>query len=436
MIVELINTGTELMLGRVLNTHQQWLCRQMADLDWVVSRQVAVADTAQQIEQAAREALGRADLVIVTGGLGPTSDDLTRERIAAMLGRGLHEDQAVLAHIQHFFDLRKRPMLPGIRVQAMVPNDAQVLWNPHGTAPGLAMELRPNAFRGNGKASWLVMLPGPPRELRPMFIDSVVPLVHKAFPAANPFVCKTFRTTGMGESLVENTVAGPLQALVEAGLELGYCARPGQTDVRLVARGVDAERVVREAEQIVRAKLGKHLFGVEEEELETVIVRLLTERKETLALAESCTGGLLAHRITNVPGASAVLVGGCVTYSNEAKQKFVGVKAETLDQHGAVSEPVAREMAEGVREKTGADYALSVTGIAGPAGGTESKPVGTVFIGLAGPFRTIVVRNFNPVDRETFKQMTAQQAMELLRRKVLDKKTPAGELRASRVRKN
>jgi nicotinamide-nucleotide amidase len=407
------------MLGRVLNTHQQWLCRQMADLDWVVSRQVAVADTAQEIEQAAREALGRADLVIVTGGLGPTSDDLTRERIAAMLGRGLHEDQAVLAHIQHFFDLRKRPMLPGIRVQAMVPDDARVLWNPHGTAPGLAMELRPNAFRGDGKASWLVMLPGPPRELRPMFIDSVEPLVRKAFPVANPFVCKTFRTTGMGESLVENTVAGPLQPLVEAGLELGYCARPGQTDVRLVARGVDAERVVREAEQIVRAKLGVHLFGVEEEELETVIVRLLTERGKTLALAESCTGGLLAHRITNVPGASAVLLAGCVTYSNEAKQKFLGVRMETLAQHGAVSEPVAREMAEGARERTGADYALSVTGIAGPAGGTEAKPVGTVFIGLAGPFRTIVVRNFNPVDRETFKNMTAQQAMELLRRKVL-----------------
>src|SRR5215472_4395850 len=228
MIVELINTGTELMLGRVLNTHQQWLCRQMSDLDWVVSRQVAVADTAQEIEQAVREALGRADLVIVTGGLGPTSDDLTRERIAAMLGKGLHEDPAVLAHIQHFFDLRKRPMLPSIRVQAMVPDDAQVLWNPNGTAPGLAMELRPNAIRGNGKASWLVMLPGPPRELRPMFIDSVVPLVRKAFPVANPFVCKTFRTTGMGESLVENTVAGPLQSLVEAGLELGYCARPGQ----------------------------------------------------------------------------------------------------------------------------------------------------------------------------------------------------------------
>jgi nicotinamide-nucleotide amidase len=213
-----------------------------------------------------------------------------------------------------------------------------------------------------------------------------------------------------------------LQPLVEAGLELGYCARPGQTDVRLAARGSDAERIVREAEEIVRAKLGEHLYGVEEEELETVIVRLLTERKETLALAESCTGGLVAHRITNVPGASAVLLAGCVTYSNKAKQKFVGVKAETLEQYGAVSEPVAREMAEGVREKTGADYALSVTGIAGPAGGTEAKPVGTVFIGLAGPFRTIVVRNFNPVDRETFKHMTTQQAMELLRRKVPEQK--------------
>jgi nicotinamide-nucleotide amidase len=420
MVVELINTGSELMLGRVLNAHQQWLCRQMADLGWVVSRQVAVADTAREIEQAVREALARADVIMVTGGLGPTSDDLTRERIANLLGKALHEDQAVLAHIQHFFDMRKRPMLPRVRIQALVPDGAQVLWNPNGTAPGLAMEVQPNAFRGNGKASWLVLLPGPPRELRPMFMDFVVPLLRKAFPNETEFVCRTIRTIGIGESLVEHTLIGPLQPLVEAGLELGYCARPGQTDVRLVAQGVDAERIVRQAEEILRAKLGEHVYGVEEEELEAVIVRLLTEKRKTLALAESCTGGLLAHRITNVPGASAVLLAGCVTYTNEAKQKFLGVKAETLEQHGAVSKPVAREMAEGARERTGADYALSVTGIAGPTGGTEAKPVGTVFIGLAGPFRTIVVRNFNPVDRETFKHMTAQQAMELLRRKALE----------------
>jgi nicotinamide-nucleotide amidase len=419
MIVELINTGSELMLGRVLNTHQQWLCRQLADLGYVVTRQVAVPDTGSDIEQAVREALARADLVIATGGLGPTSDDLTRDLVAQLLGKELREDAAVLAHIRSFFESRKRPMPERTKVQAMVPDGATVLHNPHGTAPGLAMEVRPNHFRTGGKPSWLIMLPGPPRELRPMFTDTVAPLVRRVLPLASGFVCRTLRTTGIGESVVEEKIGGPLQRWVEAGLDLGYCARPGQVDVRLAAHGSDAERQVREAETIVRGLLGPYIYGVEDEDLETVIVRLLTERKATLALAESCTGGYIANRVTNVPGASAVLLAGLVTYSNAAKQKFLGVHAETLARHGAVSEPVAREMAEGARRQTQADYALSVTGIAGPSGGTPEKPVGTVYIGLAGPSGTVAERQFNPYDRETFKQVTTQQALELLRRTIL-----------------
>ncbi|HWX22182.1 MAG TPA: competence/damage-inducible protein A [Candidatus Binatia bacterium] len=416
MTIELLNTGTELMLGRVLNTHQQWLCRQLADLGYLVARQVAVADTGGEIEAAVREALARADLVITTGGLGPTSDDLTRDLLARLLGRSLREDPTVLAHIKHFFEMRNRLMPERTRVQAMVPEGALVLPNPHGTAPGLTLEIRPNQFRP--RASWLIMLPGPPRELRPMFIDSVVPLLRRVLPPETGFVCRTLRATGIGESLVEEKVGPPLQRLVQTGLELGYCARPGQVDVRLAARGSHAQSQVEEAEGIVRTQLGQHLFGMEDEELEEITVRRLTERKETLAVAESCTGGCIAHRLTNVPGASAVLLAGLVTYSDQAKQKFLGVHAETLAQHGAVSEPVARQMAEGARRETGADYALSVTGIAGPSGGTTAKPIGTVFIGLAGSFETIVERNFNPWDRETFKQVTAQQALELLRRQL------------------
>jgi nicotinamide-nucleotide amidase len=419
MIVELINTGSELMLGRVLNTHQQWLCRQLADLGYVVTRQVAVPDTGSDIQQAVREALARADLVIATGGLGPTSDDLTRDLVAQLLGKELREDAAVLAHIRSFFESRKRPMPERTQVQALIPEGAMVLHNPHGTAPGLAMEVRPNPFRADGQASWLIMLPGPPRELRPMFTESVVPLLQRALPLAGSFVCRTLRTTGIGESVVEEKIGGPLQHWVEAGLDLGYCARPGQVDVRLAARGDDAERQVSGAEAVVRGLLSSHIYGAEDEELETVIVRMLTERKATLALAESCTGGGIANRITNVPGASVVLLAGLVTYSNAAKQKFLGVRAETLDQHGAVSKPVAREMAEGARQQTQADYALSVTGIAGPSGGAPGKPVGTVFIGLAGPTGTLVERSLNPYDRETFKQVTAQQALELLRRTIL-----------------
>jgi nicotinamide-nucleotide amidase len=427
MVVELINTGSELMLGRVLNTHQQWLCSELANWGYTVSRQVAVPDTAADIEQAVRESLARADLIFVTGGLGPTSDDITRDRIAQMLGKRLHEDAGVLARLKHFFELRKRVMPESTRVQAMIPEGALILENAHGTAPGLAMEVRPNPCRSSGAASWLIMLPGPPRELRPMFTSVVVPLLRRTLPSDGTFVCRTLRATGIGESVVEERVSGPLQPLVKAGMELGYCAHPGEVDVRFAARGPQAEQQVRQAEQIVRERLGRHVFGLESEELEAVIVRLLTERGETLALAESCTGGGIANRITNVPGASAVLLAGWVTYSNEAKRKCLGVQAETLEQYGAVSEPVARQMAEGALKQSGANYAISVTGIAGPSGGTPTKPVGTVFIGLAGPFETVVEQQLNAWDRLTFKQVTAQQALELLRQKILTR-IPVGKV--------
>src|ERR1035437_6138552 len=419
MIVELINTGSELMLGRVLNTHQQWLCRQLADLGYVVTRQVAVPDTGSDIKQAVREALARADLVITTGGLGPTSDDLTRDLVAQLLGKDLREDAAVLAHIKSFFESRKRAMPERTQVQALIPEGAMVLHNPHGTAPGLAMEIRPNPFRAGGQPTWLIMLPGPPRELRPMFTDSVTPLLRRVLPLASGFVCRTLRTTGVGESVVQEKIGGPLQRWVEAGLDLGYCARPGQVDVRLSAAGSNAEQQVSEAQAVVRELLGSHVYGMEDEDLETVIVRLLTERKLTLALAESCTGGGIANRVTNVPGASLARPAGLATNSKAAKKKFRGAPAETLDQHGAVSKPVAREMAEGARRGPQAVYALSVPGFAGPSGGPPGKPVGTVFIGLAGPSGTVVQRQFNPYDRETFKQVTSQQALELLRRTML-----------------
>jgi nicotinamide-nucleotide amidase len=413
--IELLNTGSELMLGRVLNTHQQWLCRRLADLGYVVTRQVAVPDTAADIQSAVREALGRADLVIATGGLGPTSDDLTRDLIAQLLGKKLRLDDAVLDHIKRRFAARNLPMPKNNEVQALVPEGARVLANPNGTAPGLALEVKPNPFRTGQKPAWLVMLPGPPRELRPMFDHFVVPLLRREFPPDAPFVCRTLRTSGIAESRVQEQIEAPLHQFAAMGLEVGYCARVGQVDVRLSARGAGAEKRVREAEAIVQKIFAAQIYGFDDEEMEAVVVRLLTERGQTLALAESCTGGGLAHRVTNVPGASAVFLGGFVTYSNESKQKLLGVRAETLAAHGAVSEAVAREMAVGARLQTGADFAVAVTGIAGPGGGTKDKPVGTVFIALAGESGTTVERRINSYERETFKQLTAQQALELLR---------------------
>lgn len=414
--IEMINTGSELMLGRVLNTHQQWLCRQLADLGYVVNRQVAVDDSAVAIQEAVAEALARADLVLVTGGLGPTSDDRTRDLIAELLGRTLREDVAVVEHIRRMFADRKRPLPASTRVQALIPEGAMVLMNDHGTAPGLVME--PSASDARLQARLLILLPGPPRELRPMFLEQVVPLLRRHLPVEAGFVCRTLKTTGLGESMVEEKIVGPLLALTQAGLELGYCARMGEVDIRFVARGPQAAEQVEQAERLTRQVLGELVFGVDDESLESVVVRRLTALKKTLVLAESCTGGAISHRLTNVPGASAAFRAGLVTYSNEAKQSFLGVRPETLEQHGAVSERVAREMAEGAREKTGADYGISVTGIAGPSGGSSDKPVGTVWMALATARGTQAQWRLNSFDRETFKFITTQQALDLLRREL------------------
>ena len=399
------------MLGRVLNTHQQWLCRRLADLGHVVTRQVAIADTGSEIQTAVREALSRADLVITTGGLGPTSDDITRELIAEMLGKKLIKNLDVLAHIENFFAKRNRPRPVKTDVETMVPEGALVFLNPTGTAPGLAIEIQ-NPKSKNSQ--WLVMLPGPPRELRPMFDQSIAPLVKREF-VDEIFVCRTLRTTGIGESRVQEMVAEELQPLVQRGMEIGYCARPGAVDVRLTASGADAVAVVQAGEAITQKVFGANVFGCDDDEIEQIVVRLFNEKKKTIALAESCTGGNIAHRLTNVPGASEIFLGGVVTYADSAKEKFLGVKTETLAAHGAVSEPVAREMALGAREKFGSDFAIAVTGIAGPSGGTPDKPVGTVFIALASATGVEVRRMQNTWDRETFKQVTAQQALDWLR---------------------
>jgi nicotinamide-nucleotide amidase len=446
--VEIINTGSELMLGRVLNTHQQWLCRRLADLGHVVTRQVAVADTGSEIQQAVREALGRADLIITTGGLGPTSDDLTRELIAELLGKKLVQNPGALAHLENFFAKRGRPRPQKTDVETFVPEGAEVFLNATGTAPGIAMRvdedgrwrmadcrhltpplspLLADSQRGEGaspssilhppSSRWLIMLPGPPRELRPMFDTSVVPLIQREF-ADEIFICRTLLTTGIGESRVQEFIEADLQPLVARGLGTGYCARPGAVDVRLTASGAGAAEIVRAGEAVVQRILGANIFGFDDAEMEAVVIGLLRAKRKTLALAESCTGGGLAQRVTDVPGASEVFLGGVVSYANSAKEKFLGVRAETLATHGAVSEPVAREMALGAREKFGADFAIAVTGIAGPSGGTPEKPVGTVFIALASATGVEVKKFLNVWDRATFKQVTATQALEWLRRTV------------------
>jgi nicotinamide-nucleotide amidase len=408
MRVVVINTGTELLLGDVLNTHLSFIAGEIFPLGLRIDRQVTVPDGVA-IREALSEALGQAEIIFVTGGLGPTTDDITREITADLLGLKLVHDPAVMHAITTRAARRGFRLTDRVARQADVPEGATVLPNEHGSAPGLylpagAAQKRPHLF----------LLPGPPRELHPMFRASVLPLLRKIVPGEMAVERRIFRLAGIGESLVEEAVGAQLIGL--PGLELGYCAHAGAVDLRLMGNAA----VVAEAGQIVSEKLGAAIFSSDGSNLETVVVKLLTERKQTLAVAESCTGGYLAHRITNVPGASAVLLGGCVTYSNEAKTSMLGVEAGLIATHGAVSEQVAQAMAAGARANSKSDFALATTGIAGPAGGSDEKPVGTVFIALAAKDRPVSVqKRFFPDDRPTFKELTTQAALEILRRQLV-----------------
>ena len=410
MRIVVINTGTEILLGDVLNTHLSFIARELFPLRLRVERQLAVPD-GPAIREALLENFARSDLVFVTGGLGPTTDDITREVTAELLGLKLVPDSNLAATITQRLRRRGIRMTDRILRQAQVPQGAEVLPNDNGSAPGLY--LAASAQEGN-RLPHLFLLPGPPRELQPMFIRHVLPILRGIVRHTEPFACLSYRIVGMGESYVEEAVG--MQLLALPGLELGYCARMGEIDLRLIG----AMEVLEKADAIVRGKLATSIFSTASENLETVVLRQLAKQGATLAVAESCTGGYLAHRLTNVPGASNVFLAGYVTYSNEAKISALGVPSELIAECGAVSEPVARAMAEGAREKSEASFAIATTGIAGPGGGSEVKPVGTAFLALAGGGETSVRHLFYPTDRETFKQLVAQTALNLLRERLIE----------------
>lgn len=419
MGIEIINTGSELMIGRVLNTHSQWLCAQLDSLGYTVSRQVTVNDDGTSIVNAVKEALSRSEMVLVTGGLGPTTDDLTRPLIARLFGRRLLTDGSTLERIRGFFAKRGTAVPFHCEIQAQYPEGALIIPNDYGTAPGLLIELEQNPFRSKIGKAVLILLPGPPRELRPMFTERVIPLLREKMPPAENYVSLTLKTACTGESTIERQVAPALEELVRQGLEIGYCARVGEVELRLSAHGSQAQQIVDQAEIISRAALGEIIFGTGSDKLEQTVVRLLSERHQTLSTAESCTGGFIAHRITNVPGASEIFMGSCVTYSNKAKINLLGVRPETLNQYGAVSEQTACEMAEGLRRRMNTDYAVSATGIAGPGGGTPEKPVGTVYIGLSTAQKTEARKQVYNYDREAFKTAVSQFALDWIRRTIL-----------------
>lgn len=408
--VIVINTGTELLLGDVLNSHLSFIAREVLPLGLRIDRQLAVPD-GPAIRVALAESSEQADIIFVTGGLGPTTDDLTREITAEFLGLELQHDPAVMAAIASRAAFRGFRLTDRTTRQAEVPRGATVLPNENGSAPGLY--LAANAAPAK-RSPHLFLLPGPPRELQPMFRSSVLPILREIVPAESATDRRTYRIAGMGESLVEEAIGERLLEI--SGIELGYCARPGEVDLRIIGERSALDR----AEATITEGLGAAVFSSDGGSLEEVVVKLLTDRKQTLAVAESCTGGFLAHRITNVPGASAVFLAGYVTYANEAKERMLGVDPRLISAHGAVSENVAQVMAEGARRNANATFALATTGIAGPGGGTEEKPVGTVFVALAAETAPTQVKSFRfPDDRPTFKELTTQAALEMLRRSLL-----------------
>lgn len=419
MHIELINTGSELLLGQTQNSHQAWIARELAEAGYLLSHQCTVADTGPAIQGALRDALKRADLVITTGGLGPTSDDRTRDFLSELIQRSLVRSQSVVDHIRNYFERRGKVMPERVTIQAMIPEGSDYLMNQFGTAPGLLIPLEPNPFRESGKPAWIAMFPGPPRELHPMFRDQFMPWIRRQLPLDEPYHCQILRTSGLGESWVEERLDAKLKPLIEEGLGVGYCARSGEVDIRFTAEGAAAETLIQKSVQLAQDDLGDLIYGEGEVSLESSLVDACKKRNLKIALAESCTGGFVAHRITNVPGASEVFYGSAVSYANEAKQGFLNVSSSLIETHGAVSEQVARAMVTGVLDESGANLALALTGIAGPSGGTPEKPVGTVFLAVADSSQVHVVKKLNPYDRQTFKFVTANQGLEMLRRLAL-----------------
>jgi nicotinamide-nucleotide amidase len=407
--VEILNTGTELLLGSVVNSHAAYLGRALFPLGLRLARQTTVPDGAP-IRTALLEAFSRCEILFVTGGLGPTTDDITREITAELLGRRLVEDPEILRAIQARCDRRGFAFQERMRRQTMVPEGAIVLPNDHGTAPGLYL---PATATTSESTPHLFLMPGPPRELKPMFETHVLPRLRELMQGVEAAESRVYRCVGIGESMVEARIGLRLSEI--AGLEVGYCARPNEVDLRLIGPAA----LLAQVEPQVLAELGEFIVSSEGESLEAVVVARLRELRRSVTTAESCTGGLLANRLTNVAGASEIFNAGWVTYANEVKAGQLGVPEELLAAHGAVSEPVARAMAEGALGHAAADFALATTGIAGPGGGMPEKPVGTVFLALAERgAETLVWRAFFPTDRMTFKDLATQAALDALRKRL------------------
>jgi nicotinamide-nucleotide amidase len=380
MLAEIITIGDELLLGQTVDTNSAWMGMQLAAHGIRVHRITSISDEADAIRAALDESLARVDFVLVTGGLGPTRDDITKETLADYFGTDLVMDEAVLLRITNWFAGRGFEMLEVNRHQAMLPESCDVLINPRGTAMGMW-------FERSADQKVVVSMPGVPYEMKGLMEEEVLPRVDQHWNLPTRYH-RTILTQGVGESYLSELVWDWEEGLESRGVSIAYLPAPGQVRVRLGSVNVDAEVAKSQVESAVAAFLalaGDHVVSDQDEALGDAVVRCLTERKATLATAESCTGGAIAASITAVPGSSAMFLGSVVAYDNRIKQSLLGVSEEALESHGAVSEAVVRQMAEGAKNRLGTDYALATSGVAGPSGGSIEKPVGTVWMALAGP---------------------------------------------------
>ncbi len=411
MKAEIISVGTELLLGEIVDTNASYISQQLALIGIDIHYRHTVGDNLTRLTQVISTALGRADVIIITGGLGPTEDDLTREAIAAAAGRKLVRRPETEQWLREFFAARGRELSAVNLKQADVPEGGEHLENTCGTAPGIHLI---------HNERHIFAAPGPPTELREMWQQAILPRLLEITGPSGQIFSRSINLCDIGESMVAQQLEDIINSQTDPSIAL--YASPGFVRVRLTTRAADgqtAQALFAPVEQVIRKRMGLHVLGIDGETMPEVIGRLLRERKEFLAVAESCTGGLVAGMITDVPGASNYFLTGIVAYANETKIRLLKVPPAVIEEHGAVSEECARAMAEGVRRDSGADFGLATTGIAGPGGGTPEKPVGLVYYAVADARGVVCERQFWPGTREQFKRRAAQLALSFLRKRIL-----------------
>ncbi|WP_027627991.1 competence/damage-inducible protein A [Ruminiclostridium cellobioparum] len=408
MKAEILAVGTELLMGQIVNTNAQYLSSKLPDVGISVYYHSVVGDNPERLRESLELALKRCDVVITTGGLGPTQDDLTKETISEVCGRRLVLHQESLDAIKAFFKKIGREMTHNNEKQAYMPENCTILENNSGTAPGCIIEQGEKV---------IVMLPGPPSEMKPMFDDSVFPYFRER--SSYTIESKFLRVFGIGESAMETKILDLIEG--QTNPTIATYAKEGEVTIRVSARveqGKDAEKLLGPVIEEIRKRTGDSLYSEEDRTLDQVAAELLFRHKLTLATAESCTGGLISQMLTNIPGISSVFMGGAVTYSNDAKEECLGVRRDTLLQYGAVSRQTAEEMAAGVRSRLKTDIGVAVTGIAGPDGGTPEKPVGLVYIGLSSEKGTVTKELRLLGNRKRIRTITALHVFDMIRRHV------------------